>query len=71
MRKTNWRLVIVGLGMIVLASGFFVAMASMAAQSNDPVALMQTVGTVSGCVGALGAVMAILGFIGRRRQDLA
>jgi hypothetical protein len=71
MRKTNWRLVVVGLVMLVLACGFFVAMASMATQSNDPVALMQTVGTVSGVVGALGAVMAIFGFVGRRRHDPA
>ncbi len=66
MRKANFRLVIVGLAMIVLAAGFFLVMGSMAKQSNDPVALMQTVGTVSGVVGALGAVMAIFGFIGRR-----
>jgi hypothetical protein len=57
--------------MIVLACGFFLVMESMTARSNDPVGLMQTVGTVSGCVGALGAVMAIFGFIGRRHPDLA
>jgi hypothetical protein len=71
MRKTNWRLVVVGLAMIALACGFFVVTGSMATQSNDPVVLMQTVGTVSGAVGALGAVMTIFGFAGRRRRDLA
>jgi nitrate reductase gamma subunit len=69
MRKTNWRLVIVGSVMILLACGFFVFMAAMAKQSNDPATLMQTVGTVSGVVGGLGAVMALFGLIGRRRQD--
>ena len=67
MRKTNWRLVIVGLVLVALAAGFFLVMAGMAKQSNDPVAMMQTVGAVSGGVGGLGAVMAIFGFIGRRQ----
>jgi ABC-type lipoprotein release transport system permease subunit len=66
MRKTNWRLVIVGLVLIVAACGFFAGMGVMATRSNDPVAMMQTVGTVSGVVGAIGAVMAVFGFIGRR-----
>ena len=70
MRRTNWRFVIVGLTLIVLAAGFFVVMAGMAKQSNDPVALMQTVGTVSGVVGALGAVMAIVGLIGQRQSSV-
>jgi hypothetical protein len=66
MRKTNWRLVIVGFAMIVLALVFFAGMGLMAGRSNDPVAMMQTVGTVSGVLGALGLVMAVFGFIGRR-----
>lgn len=66
MRKPNWRLVIVGAVMIVLAIAFFAGMGVAAGRSNDPVAMMQTVGTVSGVVGALGAVMALLGVIGRR-----
>ena len=66
MRKTSWRLVIVGLVLVVLAFGFFAGMGLMAGRSNDPVAMMQTVGTVSGVVGAIGAVMAVFGFIGRR-----
>jgi hypothetical protein len=66
MRKTNWRLAITGFAMIVLALAFFAGMGLMAGRSNDPVAMMQTVGTVSGVVGALGLVMAVFGFIGRR-----
>ena len=52
--------------MIVLAIAFFGGMALAAGRSNDPVAMMQTVGTVSGVVGGLGAVMAVFGIIGRR-----
>jgi hypothetical protein len=66
MRKPNWRLVIVGTVVIVLAIAFFGGMALAAGRSNDPVAMMQTVGTVSGLAGGLGAVMAVFGIIGRR-----
>ena len=65
MRRRNWRFVIVGAVMVGLAVGFFVVMLGMAAQSNDPTALMQTVGTVSGVVAAIGIVMAVVGLIGR------
>jgi ammonia channel protein AmtB len=71
MRRTNWRLVVTGVVMILLAFGFFIFMAGMTGRSNDPAALMQTVGSVSGVVGGLGAVMAIVGLIGKRRQDAA
>jgi TRAP-type mannitol/chloroaromatic compound transport system permease large subunit len=67
MRTTNWRLVITGLVMIVLAIGFFIGMGAMAGRSNDPATMMQTVGQVSGAVGGIGLVMAIFGLIGRRR----
>lgn len=66
MRRKNWRLVIVGLVMMVLAGGFMLFMMSIAGKSNDPVALMRTVGQVSGVVGGLGLAMALFGFIGRR-----
>jgi hypothetical protein len=66
MRRKNWRLVIVGLGLIVLALGFFFYMWSVAAKSNDSVVLMQTVGTVAGAVGGISLVMIIIGLIGKR-----
>jgi len=66
MRKRNWRVVIVGIVLIVLAVLFFFFMLSMAPKSNDPVALMRTVGTVSGVVGGLAIVMIIVGLIGKK-----
>ena len=66
MRRTNWRFLIVGLIMIVAAGGFFLEMGTFAPRSNDPVALMQTVGAVCGALGALGLVLAILGILGKR-----
>ena len=66
MRQKNWRVVIVGGVLVALAGLFFMFMLGMAPKSNDPVALMQTVGTVSGVVGGLGIAMAIFGIIGRK-----
>jgi len=66
MRRKNWRLVIVGLVLIALAVGFFFFMLSTAPKSNDPAALMQTVGTVSGAVSGLSLVLIIIGLIGRK-----
>ena len=66
MRQKNWRLVIVGLVLAVLAVGFFLFMMGLAPKSNDPKAMMETVGQVSGVVVAIGLVMAVIGFIGRK-----
>ena len=66
MRQKNWRLVIVGGVLIVLAAGFFLYMMGMAPKSNDPQSLMQTVGMVSGGVGGLAVVMMIVGLIGKK-----
>jgi uncharacterized protein (TIGR03382 family) len=63
----NVRVVVVGAVLIVLAIGFFIGMQRMAVRSNDPVALMQTVGMVSGGVGALGLAMLLFGALRRRR----
>jgi hypothetical protein len=66
MRKRNWRVVIVGIILIILAVLFYVFMLSTASKSNDPVALMSTVGTVSGAICGLAVVMIILGLIGKK-----
>lgn len=66
MRRTNFRLVIVGGVLIVAAAGFFLFMGTMAPKSNDPVALMQTVGQVSGAVGGIALVMLVIGMIGKK-----
>lgn len=66
MRRKNWRIVIVGFVLIVIAFGFFFFMQSIASTSNDPVALMQTVGTVAGVVVGISLVMIIIGLIGKK-----
>ena len=66
MRRKNWRVVIAGLVLIVVALAFFFFMLSVAPKSNDPEALMQTVGAVAGAVGGISLVMIIIGLIGKR-----
>ena len=66
MRQKNWRLVIVGGVLIVVAAFFFLYMRSIAPSSNDPAALMTIVGQVSGVVTGLSVVMIIFGLIGRK-----
>jgi hypothetical protein len=66
MRRRNWRIVIVGFLLIALALGFYFFMLSIASTSNDPAALMQTVGSVSGAVAGISLVMILLGLIGRK-----
>jgi TRAP-type mannitol/chloroaromatic compound transport system permease large subunit len=66
MRRRNWRIVIVGAALVVIAIGFFLFMLSIASKSNDPAALMQTVGTVSGVVGGIAIAMIIIGLIGKK-----
>jgi hypothetical protein len=65
MPARNTRFIVVGAVMIGAAVGFFLYMASAAGSSNDPQALMQTVGQVSGAIGGIGAVMIVLGALGR------
>ncbi len=65
MRKRNWRVLIVGLVLVVAALAFFLGMQTLAPRSNDPVELMRTVGQVSGVVGAIGVLMLVFGLIGR------
>ncbi len=67
MRRQNLRLVIVGSVLMVTAAGFFLFFMTIASKSNDPVALMRTVGAVSGVVGALGIVIIAIGLIGKER----
>jgi nicotinamide riboside transporter PnuC len=66
MRRKNWRIVIVGFVLIVLALGFYFFMLSIAATYNDPAALMQTVGTVAGAAVGISLVMIVIGLIGKK-----
>jgi len=66
MRQTNRRLVITGAALAAVAIVFFLYMLSIAPTSNDPKALMQTVGQVSGVAVAIGIVMIVFGLKGKK-----
>ena len=66
MRRRNWRAVISGLVLILLALGFYFFMLSIASTSTDPATLMRTVGMVSGVVVGVSLVMILLGLIGKK-----
>lgn len=66
MRQKNWRVVIVGAVLIGLALVFVLVMMSLAPQSTDPQALMETVGATAGVVVGISVAMIIYGLIGKK-----
>ncbi len=66
MRQKNWRVVIVGFFLIILALGFYFFMLSIASQSTDPVALAQIAGQAAGVVVGISLVMIVVGLIGKK-----
>jgi len=65
MRRRNWRIVITGFVLIIMALGFYFFMLSQAQNSTNPAALMQTVGSVSGAAVGISLVMILIGLIGK------
>jgi hypothetical protein len=63
----NLRVIMTGAFLVGLALAFFFGMATIAPKSNDPVAMMQTVGTVSDGAGVLGLVMVVFGVARKKR----
>jgi len=66
MRKVNRRFVIVGVVLILAAIAFFFYMQGIAPRSNDPRAMMATVGQVSGVAGVIGVAFVVLGLLGKK-----
>ncbi len=67
MRQRNWRMVIFGLVLIVLAVGFFFFMGTtLAARATDPTEFMRLVGQTSGTVVGVSVVMILFGLIGKK-----
>jgi hypothetical protein len=66
MRRINARVVIAGAVLLGLAALFFFGMLTIAPKSNDPAAMMRTVGQVAGAVGGLGIVMIVFGLIRKK-----
>jgi hypothetical protein len=68
MAQPNYRFLPAGILLVVLAGGFFLFMMTMESKSNDPVAMMTTVGEVSGAAGAIGLVLIVVGLLRRRKS---
>jgi len=66
MRQVNRRFVLAGAILIVAAIGFFVWMLGLAPRSNDPKAMLETVGQVSGVASGIGVVLIVLGVRGKK-----
>lgn len=66
MRQRNWRVIITGIFLMALAVGFYFFMLTTVPMSNDPAALMQTVGTVSGALIGISVAMILVGLIGKK-----
>ena len=66
MRQRNWRLVLTGVLLFVLALVFYFIMLGSASSSTDPVALMRMVGGIVGGAFGLSIVFILVGLIGRK-----
>ena len=66
MRKTNWRLITVGVILLDFAVVFFLGVLDMPPRANDPGELMRRVGQVAGAVCGISIVIIIFGLVGRK-----
>lgn len=66
MRRRNWRVVLAGVLLIVMAVVFYNMMLTVAPRSTDPLEMMGIVGSVSGSAVGISVVMIIIGLIGKR-----
>jgi hypothetical protein len=63
----NKRVLVTGAATVGLAAAFFFwSLTTLAPKSNDPAAMMRTVGQVCGAVGGIGIVMVLFGLFRRR-----
>ncbi|MBK6794160.1 MAG: hypothetical protein IPG80_16865 [Anaerolineales bacterium] len=66
MRKRNWRFVLAGVFLIVVAIVIFISLSALATQSNDPAMVVQTAGQAAGVAGGIGVALIISGLIGKK-----
>lgn len=66
MRRRNWRVVMAGVLLLVMAMVFYNIMSTMAPQSTDPVAMMGIAGSVSGAAIGISVMMILIGLIGKK-----
>jgi hypothetical protein len=66
MRRRNWRVVIAGVLLLVMAVVFYNILSTMAPQSTDPVEMMGIAGSIAGTAIGIGVVMMLIGLLGKK-----
>lgn len=66
MRKRNWRLVIVGIFLIVIGFAIFLFVPSLGAYSTDPVEFTRLIGQIAGAMIGVSVALIIFGLIGKK-----
>jgi hypothetical protein len=66
MRRRNWRVVIAGVLLLVMAVVFYNILSTMAPQSTDPIEMMGIAGSISGAAIGIGVVMLLIGLLGKK-----
>lgn len=66
MRKRNWRFVLAGLFLIIVAVGLFLFVLSIAGQSTDPAEAMRIIGGFSGAMIGISIALILAGLIGKK-----
>jgi hypothetical protein len=60
----NFRFILAGLLLGILAGGFFLFMLDLAPQSNDPKELLRVAGMAAGTAAGLGVALILMGLLG-------
>jgi hypothetical protein len=66
MRRRNWRVVIAGVLLLVMAVVFYNILSTMAPQSTDPIEMMGIAGSIAGTAIGIGVVMMLIGLLGKK-----
>ena len=66
MRRKNWRLVLTGVVLILLALIFYFLMLNSASRSTDPQALMEIVGGIAGAAFGISILFILVGLVGKK-----
>ena len=66
MRRRNWRLVLAGVVLVIMALVFYFLMLFSASNSSDPAALMQFVGSIAGAAFGVSVLLIIIGLIEKK-----
>ena len=64
----NFRFILTGLLLGILAGGFFLFMLDLAPKSNDPKELLRVAGMAAGTAAGLGVALILMGLLGMGKK---